>query len=423
MSEKQILKKSYFWNMMAGLLNASQSFVFMFILTRVIGVDQAGFFSFAYALANQFLSIGKFGMRNFQVTDMNEKYNFKVYFYSRIITNFFMIIAIIIYCLIKQNDYERSNMLILIFLCIWKVIDSFDDLFQGFYQQMNRLDIGAFWFSVRTGVTVCLCLLIVLLKKELDIALLVAVFFTIIMWIYGLYKSFVPNYYGKIKILKVEKHQIIDLFKDTFPLFVSTFLLFYLDNAAKYAIDTIGNNYLQAIYGFVSMPVLFISLLNFFFLQPVMSRMALYLQCQRFKEFLYVLKQQVIIFTLISLFVVMAGGLFGLPILSIFYDVDLLEYKREFLILLVSGSFSFLASGLLNSILIMMRKIKTIIIIHTLLFLVAVYYPRLLVEKYGLLGASISQLGIMILMTLGFGGIVVFELKKYTVNRSKVDEI
>lgn len=412
MSEKQILKKSYFWNMIAGLINAGQSFVFMFILTRVIGVEQAGFFSFAYALANQFLSIGKFGMRNYQVTDMNEKYNFKVYFYSRIITNFFMIIAIFIYCLIKQNDYERSNMWILIFLSIWKVIDSFDDLFQGFYQQINRLDIGSFWFAIRTGGTVCLCLLLVYLKKRLDIALLFSVFFTTIMWIYGLYKSFYPSYFAKIKLLKIEKKQIVDLFKDTFPLFVSTFLLFYLDNAAKYAIDATGNNYLQAIYGFISMPVLFISLLNFFFLQPVMSRMSLYLQCKRTKDFFSVVRQQFIIFICISLFVMIAGIILGLPILSVFYGVDLLAYKREFMILLVSGSFSFLASGLLNSILIMMRKIKAIIFIHTILFLVAIYYPQILVTKYGLLGASVSQLLIMILMTLGFGCIVIFEFKK-----------
>ena len=38
-----------------------------------------GVFTIAYAIGNLMMTIGKYGMRNFQATDVNEKYSYKEY--------------------------------------------------------------------------------------------------------------------------------------------------------------------------------------------------------------------------------------------------------------------------------------------------------------------------------------------------------
>ena len=75
-NSNNIIKASYFWNTLAGLLNAGQSVVILMVISRINGLEDAGIFSIANAIASLMLTVGNFGMRNYQVTDINEKYSF-----------------------------------------------------------------------------------------------------------------------------------------------------------------------------------------------------------------------------------------------------------------------------------------------------------------------------------------------------------
>ena len=66
-NSKNIQKDGFIWNMVGSILNAFQSVMLLMILTRTVGLINAGIFTIAYANANLFLNIGKYGMRNFQV--------------------------------------------------------------------------------------------------------------------------------------------------------------------------------------------------------------------------------------------------------------------------------------------------------------------------------------------------------------------
>ena len=61
---------------------------------------------------------------------------------------------------------------------------------------------------------------------------------------------------------------------ECFPLFGSTFLIMYIGNAPKYAIDSVLSNQDQASFNYVFMPVFVISLLSNFIYQPVLNKLA-----------------------------------------------------------------------------------------------------------------------------------------------------
>ena len=65
---------------------AFQSVIMLMIITRTLNLYEAGVFTLANASANLFLNIGKYGMRNFQVSDVKREYNFREYYISRILT-------------------------------------------------------------------------------------------------------------------------------------------------------------------------------------------------------------------------------------------------------------------------------------------------------------------------------------------------
>ena len=65
----------YFWNAFAGVVNAGEAVILSMAVTRAEGLAQAGVLSITFAVGNLMMTVGKFGVRNYQVTDVQGKYS------------------------------------------------------------------------------------------------------------------------------------------------------------------------------------------------------------------------------------------------------------------------------------------------------------------------------------------------------------
>ena len=130
---KNVEKSAVFWNMAASMLMAFQSVIILIVIGRTIDDDgvTAGIYTFGNTLNNMFLSIGKYGIRFFQVSDVDREYNFREYRMSRIITTIAMTLISTAYVLIvaNQNGYSDVKTITIIWLCLFKLADSFEDVF------------------------------------------------------------------------------------------------------------------------------------------------------------------------------------------------------------------------------------------------------------------------------------------------------
>ena len=88
---RKVTRNNIIWNVMSGSLNSVYSVICLMIITRVLGVYEAGIFTIAYAIANLFLMIGNYGIRTFQVSDIKSFFHWREYYTLRIITIFFML--------------------------------------------------------------------------------------------------------------------------------------------------------------------------------------------------------------------------------------------------------------------------------------------------------------------------------------------
>ncbi len=399
-NSNNIIKASYFWNTLAGLLNAGQSVVILMVISRINGLEDAGIFSIANAIASLMLTVGNFGMRNYQVTDINEKYSFCNYISSRICTDVLMFLGSLYYIMKGWllEDYSFYKMAIILSVCLLKLLDSIEDIFEGRCQQKGRLDVAARCLTIRYAlVLITLCGMIIVTGKVLVsfVVSLVVSIGVIIWYIKNIFSS-----YGRIEY-KWELQRIKRLLIECIPLFGSAYLSMYIGNAPKYAIDATMASKEQACFNFVFMPVFVVGLLNNFIYQPILGKLAVRWKKQEFWAFVKMILGQCV-FLSIAVVLVLAGGyLLGVPVLSFLYSTDLTSYKFELLILLFGGGMLALA-GFLNVTITIIRRQKWLLIGYGLVALIALCSSRGIVVSYGTLGAAFLYSGLMVILAVIF---------------------
>ena len=405
-------RDSYIWNMFGSMLMAFQSVIMLMILTRIVGLAEAGIFTIANANANLFVTIGKYGMRYFQVSDVKNQFLFVDYRMARIITSIIMLIVsgvFVIYSM-TRNGYTLRKSLIIFLMCLFKVVDVIEDVYHGLYQKENRLDIAAKAMSLRLIVTIIVFGASVIISKNLLLSLIVSTILTGILFI-----ILTGLTYGEFHVAKekLQKENVVLLLKICFPLFAGTFLSFYIGNVPKYAIDSVLNDELQACYGFISMPVFVIGLLNGFIFNPMLYNMSILWNEGKRKRFVIKTLLQIGIILVITAICLIGAYLIGIPILSALYNTDLSSYRSELLILLLGGGFLGI-SGLLNTVITIIRFQDSLMWGYTVVAALALLFSRQIVEKYEMIGASILYtvlMGILCVVFLIFFLIGIYKCK------------
>lgn len=159
--KENIEKNSVFWNMMSSGFNSVVSMFLLWIVTLINGVSDAGVFSLAFSTSQMMLTIGNYGMRNYQATDIRNKYTMGIYLSSRILTNIVMMCVVGIFVLAEGYYFEKACITIL--LCFLKVTDAMDDVYGGYYQQHGRLDIAGKVMTIRiAGYVIAFCISLVI---------------------------------------------------------------------------------------------------------------------------------------------------------------------------------------------------------------------------------------------------------------------
>lgn len=393
LNDQNIDRDSFIWNMIGSMLVAFQSVIMLMILTRILGLVDAGIFTIAFANANLFLNIGKYGMRNFQVSDVKRQFTFADYKASRIITTIAMLLTSIGYTLYTayENTYSIEKTQIIIWMCLFKIVDAVEDIYHGYYQQENRLDIASKCLALRMLSTILVFSLGLIFFKNQLIALIISTVLTTFLfliftkWTIGEFRS---------SSVKYNKENVRLLLKLCFPLFAGAFLSFYIGNAPKYAIDATLSDELQACYGFIAMPVFVIGLLNSFIFNPMLYKMTQLWDSGKTKKFVTQTVIQSGIIFLITI-ICMGGAYFlGIPVLSWLYNTELSPYKTELLILLLGGGFLGF-SGLLNAFITIIRCQKWIMWGYVLIAILAFLFSNPIVEMHGMLGAAILYTALM----------------------------
>lgn len=408
-STNSIEKSAYIWNTSASMLNAFQTVLILMVISRIDPLTDAGIFTIAFAIGNLMLTIGLYGTRQFQVSDVNNKYSFHDYFVARSITCLIMIIVSVVYVSIYFVDgtYTTDKSLIIILVCLTKSIDALEDVFHGMFQQQGRLNVAGKILFSRLACYIIMFLCVYIGTKNLVAASLVSfiVSVTISLVLNGIaLNSF--SYDNKDTALS----HIIKLLMECFPLFISSYLTMYIINAPKYAIDKVLDNESQACFNYIFMPVFVIGLMSQFVYQPIIGKLSLIWHKREIKKFHKLILRQGIIIGALSAFVLLCGYLLGIPVLSILFHVELSNYKNHFVILLSGGIF-LAYIYFFQMIMTVIRQQNLLTINYCLIYLVFLGFGNTVVRDFGLMGISLFYMLALAVLALTFLIIVIIKTK------------
>lgn len=397
--------RKFSWNMIGSMSNALASFVLLTMVTRMNGSSDGGIFSLAFSTAQMLTSIGCFETRAIQVTDVKKNLEFKDYFTFRVATSLIMVLSLIIYITVSKKSDVAA---VMFFICLYKAIDCISDSFQGLFQLENRIDLSGMALGIRVilstiffGITLGLFHDLVFSAITMCVVEVVFIFF----FDYRLSKR-----YEKCR-LEICWDKWKELFKQCFPLFIGSFMLSYMVNASRYAIDAHMSNEIQNYYGFLLMPAFVINLFSLFGFRPMLTPMAHYWEQKNKKEFLKIIKKSIVWILILTVGAVMGAYLLGIWFLNLISGLDLGAYRIELVIVMLGGSMNAIIT-IFYYVLTVMRKQMLVLAGYAVGFVFALVVPFLFVRAYGLTGAVVSYVIPMMTTVVVFGIFIMYNMKR-----------
>lgn len=400
-----IKKSEFIWNTIGSIFASLLSVVLLFVITRVNGVDDAGMFSIAFSSATILYTIADSQVRVFQVTDTDRKYGFGVYLSVRNILSLLMLIAGVIFVFVSRYDWQKA--LVCLGLVVFRMIDALSETYQGEFQLDGRLDIGGKSVFYRMLVSLVIFGVVDIVSKNLLVSIFCMCLTNFIIWI--AYDRRLVKRYNTERSSK-NMQEIKEVIYACFPLFVSMFLNNYIINAPKYAIDKYMTYEMQTYFNIIYLPTFVINLMSIFVLKPMLKTMGIMWNTDQKKKFAGILGKMILAILLLTIVAEVVGYFIGIPILSWIYGVNLKPYKIELLILIVSGGLSAITVALLYALSTMRCQGKSSIA-YIVAAVSGVILPYYMVSRWGILGASVSSVGIMAILSMGLLGIFLGELR------------
>lgn len=399
-NSKNVDKSAYVWNTFAAMLNSFQTTLILLIITRMGNDYDGGVFTIAYAIGNLMMTIGKYGMRNFQATDVNEKYSYKEYIISRYISSIIMIISSTAYILvcIFVNDYPADKCIVVISVCAVKFVEAVEDILHGRMQQKGRLDVAGKILGIRLFIYIVVYIGMYIVTGDLVLTSVVAFVITTLLAIIfntSVYKEF------STKENKYETSNVKKLMLTCFPLAACTFLIMYIANAPKYSIDAVLDEKTQTCFNIIFMPVFVISLLSNFIFQPMLFKVASVWQEKKTHEFKKIIVRQTFIILGLTIIIALGGFLLGIPVLSAVFSVNLKNYRTELVILILGGGMLALIN-FENMIITTIRYQRFLIWGYLIVAVISYVFGNGVVRDYGVLGISTFYSILVTLLAIGF---------------------
>lgn len=382
----KIILNNFIWNTIGTGLASFNSLFFLIAITRINGIEDAGIFTITFATASLLYIFAIYSGRSFHTTDVKKEINDKEYIVSRIITSISMIFILAIF--VALNSYMKYKNIILILLTLWRGIEAFADVFYGILQKNDALDKVGKSLIIKSILGLIAFILVDYITKNLIYAcssLCVISILTIMFYD-------IPNAKKNINSNeKVNKKNVIKIYKKEFFIFANTFLIMYLFNAPKYAIEKYLTEDVQAVFGIILMPASILPLFAQFLVAPVITKMTNLYKENKNADMIKIEKKMISGTFLFGIMAVILGYLIGIPILNFIYNVNLNENKIQFVIILIS--YILYAMGYIKSItLTIYRNMKEQTAIYLITSIVMCVCSYILVYRHGVTGAALTYL-------------------------------
>ena len=391
---KKNIKYNIILNSIGLGINAFSSLFYLIIVTRINGIDLAGYFTFGFSISTLFNIIGVYFGRIYQVTDNNNKYLDNDYFINRLITCLMMIIVFIVFVLFKKYNLTKS--IIVLLLCLFRTFEAFSEILYGYYQKREELYKVGISLIIKNVFALLTFLIVDYLTNNLILSIIsLNIIHILVIIFYDL--KILKNIKINLSLINFSKQKL--LLKEGFSPFILTFSILLLINMPRFIIDNNLNADMSTIFGILIMPATIISLVSQFCIHPFLNQISDYVRENKFKDLNKLVNKINFVLLLFGLFAIICAYLVGIPFLEFVYNIDLKDYLLSLIIILIGSIFYGLAT-IYSNVLVALRKINMQFYVYLIVSLLFYIICQILIVKYMIFGVTISYLISMFVLML-----------------------
>jgi len=396
-----IQRSAVIWNAVAACLTSFQTMLLLMLLTHFGTAEHSGYFVMAFTAANLFMHLGKFGMRQYQVTDAGDKYSFRDYVASRVFSVGLMTAALVLFLLwsLLFNGYTAEKAAVVALITFYRGVEAAEDVLHGRLQQRGRLDIAAKILAIRNAVFMAGFAALYLLTKNLVLTCAVNAAVTLVLCVLLNRPFYLAEREGRFLLFqngkterkepsppfqngKTERKEPLNvssafirhwrrpakrptfrLLAECLPLCLTMVTYMYLGNAPKYIVDGLVSDAVQTRFNIVIMPAFVGSLLCSFIFNPALKRIGDLWNDREIPTLRKTTLKLAMVPVAVDAVLLLGGWFLGIPVLSAVYGVDLADYRVTLMIfLLASGAVAML--NLFVALLTAMRKQKHLLLAY-----------------------------------------------------------
>lgn len=386
------------------LLNTWAVFFYFFaqwlvtiLVTRLIGYEAAGQYSLAVSFANMFSFIGAFGVRGFQIGDVNYDFADGQYFALRIVTG---AAALLLFAIVLPlRGYGPGVVQCCIAMMVYKLLECMDDAVTGTLQRSGRFAWIAVSYTGKALLPLTFFLAGVLARLPLPaIVLLMAAAYLLVQLVYDLPR--LVRLCGRQG--RPQFRGILAIARQCLPLMLTAVLDAVLVFLPRDAVERAFGSEILGYYSTVSIIVVVLSTLGggvWGALAPMLSRLI------KGREWAALRRTVRIVFLCIGtvgVLTVVLGDLLGPVFFSLVFGPEILDYMYlltpvllNAVLLLVNSFFLYLFIPL--------RRRTAILLTDAAAVLACLVLEPVMVARCGLLGACLGLTGALALRLLLLG--------------------
>ena len=388
-------KRDYVWNTIGVGLWGMVFPILTIIVTQLVGAEQAGLFSLAFVTGTLLMFIANYGVRTFQVSDIDEDYSFADYQINRILTCIIMLVVGFAYCMIR--GYAGDMFVISMGIYVYRMIDGLADVYEGRLQQADKMYLAGISQAFRSALVFVVFTVVLVLTRSLVASCILmavaSVFSFIVLTLPLAYMETPRSRRGSLK-------NVNKLLKLCFPLFFALFFYNLIDNMPKFLMEGALAYENQLYFNAIYFPAHSILLIIGMVYKPLLLRLSeAWDDPAKHKQFLAIIGAVMGADVAATLVMMLLMGWIGIPIMSVLYGIDFEQFRYLVYIMIMAGGLT-AAIEFLYQVITVQRRQSTIVKLYLATFVFSIAATLILVHTIGLMGAVLAYLLEMLLLVV-----------------------
>lgn len=391
--ESHSTTRDYVWNTIGTTVWGMSLPILSIVASQLAGAEQAGMFSMAFATGMLLMYAANYGVRNYQVSDIDETHAFSSYQIQRWASTAMALVLGILYCTIR--DYQPYMATICFGVYLFRLVDGAADVYEGRLQQADKLYLAGISQTIRS-VAVFLVFTVLLFVMR-DIA--VASVGMGIAAVASLVLVTIP-----LALLETEKsrhwrfEEVIDLFRQCFPLFAALFLFNLIETMPKLVMEGALPYDNQLYFNALYFPSQSIQIIIGFIYKPQLVRLSnIWANPRKRRRFDFIILAVMAVIVAVTAGVGVFMATIGIPLTGFLYGVDFEQFRFLCYLMVVAGGV-IAAIDFLYAIVTVLRRQGEVMRLYLVAFAAVTLSSLVLVHLIGLAGAVVSYLASMTLL-------------------------